>query len=103
MLEDPHSVRQRLWQAVAALATSAQPIQRRLEAAAQELVHLRADEFADPEARAEFIAIGERVAVREEASGDEASLARPTSAMSDDEAERVAQKIVTLDAMYREL
>lgn len=97
---DPHNVRERLWQAVNVLATSARPLQERLGDACMSLVFLGEEDFEDSEGRARFTAILETSGALP-ASGDEGRIAATVLRMSDEQAVALAQQIVALDAHYR--
>jgi hypothetical protein len=92
----------RVFQAVESLAVSSAPIQVRLSNAGMVLVFLRDDEFADAEARATYRGIMDALTTVEPV-GEEGSLRASTTAMSDDEARDVAERILALDAMCRPL
>jgi hypothetical protein len=92
---------QRLWQAVESLAGSADPIQERLYWAGMHLAPLLPDDFEDAD-RAEFIGVMSALNARE-AVGDEGTLKATTETMSDQEAVRIARRILALDAAYRPL
>lgn len=99
---DPGGVRERLWKAVGCLAASADPIQQRLEGAGLELVPLQPRNFRNDETRKEFSEIM-RALTSVEGSGEEGAIRVTTAAMSDEDAEQVAGRIVGLDSAYRQL
>ena len=92
-------VREKLWQAVDCLATSAEPIQRRLVGAGHYLVRLKPSHFPDDEGRVVFSAIMDSLTT----TGDRGrgSLEDTTSRMSDDQAQAAAQQIFSLATRYR--
>ena len=90
---------QRLWQAVEALAVSAEPIQRRLFWAGQYLLPLRRDDFQASD-REEFVAAMDALTAKEPI-GDEGSLQATTAALSDEDAVEIARRVVALDGVYR--
>jgi hypothetical protein len=92
---------QRLWQAVEALAVSAEPIQERLYSAGMALAPLLPADFEDAD-RPEFVGVTTALAAKE-ASGEEGTLKATTAAMSDEDAVEVAARIFALDAAYRPL
>jgi len=92
---------QRLWQAVEALAVSAEPIQTRLHSAGEYLLPLRPDDFA-PDEREEFIESMNALNAKD-AVCDEGSLKATTASLSDGDAVVLARRIVALDAVYRPL
>jgi hypothetical protein len=94
MAADPYNVRERLWKAIYVLATSASSIQERVDNACSELAPLRADDFADPKARAIIGAIGERSTAHR--NGPATLLM-----LTDGEAAALAKQIFELDSMYR--
>lgn len=93
-------VREKLFTAVHTLATSALPLQQRLEGAmVGSLIRLNEDDFADAEARERFAQITAALTARD-AQGDEGSIRASTAAMSDDDAEQVARQILELHGLY---
>jgi hypothetical protein len=93
-------VREKLVQAVDALATSARPLQKRLFSAAIALSTLQAEDFVDDESRVAFGAIKEML-VRQEQVAEEGHYQATIDAMNDERAEALAQQIFDLDAHYR--
>lgn len=87
---------------VQALATDPRPaIQDRVCSAFRDaLVKLRPEDFVDEESRVRFTAIRETL-TNQEPIGGEGSIAATASAMSDDQARRVAEQICELDEHYR--
>lgn len=92
---------QRLWQAVEALAVSANPMQDRLFWAGMHLAPLLPDDFEEAH-RDEFIAVMDALTAQE-AVGDEGSLRATTAALTDEGAVEIARRILALDAAYRPL
>jgi hypothetical protein len=92
---------QRLWQAVEALAVSAEPIQERLYSAGMALAPLLPGDFEDTD-QPEFVGVMSALTARE-ASGEEGALKATTAAMGDEDAVEVAARIFALDATYRPL
>lgn len=90
---------QRLRMAVEALATSSAPIQTRVEHAAMGLLTLRGDDFTDADELAAFRRVMDALTSRAGTAG-EGAFAASSRAMSDDEAEAVAQDIFTLFGRY---
>lgn len=95
-------VREKLAQAVHALATSTEPLHQRLFLAALATSTLQPRDFVDDRSRAGFGAIREML-TRHEALADEGRVGATLARMSDDEARSVAQRILELDAHYRPL
>lgn len=95
-------VAERVWKAVDALATSASPIQARLENAGITLIPLEASEFPDEETRQKFTEIKQSLTAREAKAG-EGAIAATTSQLTDAEAEEIAQAIFRLDTICRPL
>jgi hypothetical protein len=88
--------REKLGNAVDALAASAAPIQKRLEYAFTSMHTMMAHGFTDPEREAEFAEIIKRLTA--DKSDEEAGFVPTTCAkMSDDEAVEIAQLIVDLN------
>lgn len=99
---DPNGVAERVWVAVGALAGSSQPIQSRVASAGRALAEVRSHEFMEPEARRRFTAITEQLlAARDRAGIDVNGVEAGFPALSDEQAERIAQAILELAAMYR--
>jgi len=97
MTDELHSVRERVWNATAALAEQAEPIQKRIEWAGVELWPLLPGDFGrDDEARGVF----ESIKASLTSKGD---IPTTASSMNDQEAVEVAKQIVHLDAMCRPL
>jgi len=95
-------VREKLANAVDALATGDGSLQQRLLSAALATATLRPADFVDDESSAEFAAIREMLTRHEPRAGEgriRATLAR----LSDDEARSLAQVFFELDAHYRPL
>jgi DnaJ-domain-containing protein 1 len=95
-------VRERLAQAVHALATGTEPLRRRLFLAALATSTLQPRDFVDEESRAAFGAFREML-TRHEARADEGRVGATLARMSDDEARSVARRLLELDAHYRPL
>jgi hypothetical protein len=93
-------VRERLAQAVHALATADGPLPERLFSASLAISTLRSRDFADPESRADFGAIREML-TRREADANEGRIRATLARISDAEAAAVAERIFELDAHYR--
>ena len=89
-------VRERLAEAVYALATGPGPLRQRLFAAALATSTLQPRDFADVQSRAAFGAVRE-VLTRHEAVADEGRIGATLARMSDDEARSVARRIVELE------
>lgn len=89
--------REKLGNAVDALAASAAPIQKRLHYAWEAMHTLIGHGLSDPERAAEFAAINERLTA--DKSDDHAGYVATTcSKLSDDEAVELAQAIADLNA-----
>jgi hypothetical protein len=95
-------VRERIAQAVHALATGTGPLRQRLFLAALATSTLQPRDFVDDESRAAFGAIREML-TRHEARADEGRVGATLARMSDDEARSVARRLLELDAHYRPL
>jgi hypothetical protein len=95
-------VREKLAQAVDALAIGAGPLHQRLFLAALATSTLQPRDFVDDESRAGFGAIREML-TRHEARANEGRVGATLARMSDDEARSVAKRILELDAHYRSL
>jgi hypothetical protein len=95
-------VREKLAQAVDALATGTGQLRERLFSAALATSTLQPRDFVDDESRAAFGAIREML-TRHEASADEGRVGATLARMSDDEARAVAKRMLELDAHYRPL
>jgi hypothetical protein len=93
-------IREKLAEAVNALAVSAAPIQVRVGYAARALTVLQPEDFVDAESRLAFTAVRD-MATSREAVADEGTIAATTSAMSDEQAEALARQIMELDHHYR--
>jgi hypothetical protein len=93
-------VRERLAEAVHALATSDGPLPERLFSASLATSTLQPQDFADPEGRADFGAIREML-TRREARANEGRVRATLARMSDAEARALAELIFELDAHYR--
>jgi hypothetical protein len=93
-------VREKLAQAVDALATGAGPLRQRLFLAALATSTLQPRDFADDESRTGFGAIREML-TRHEAVADEGRVGATLARMSDDEARALARRILELDAECR--
>jgi hypothetical protein len=90
-------VRERLDQAVQALATEEGTLRERLLSAALATSTLQPQDFADDETRTEFGAIRE-ILTRQEARAGEGRVGATLARMSDDEARSIAARILMLDA-----
>lgn len=93
-------VRERLAQAVHALATADGTLPERLFSASLATSTLQPRDFGDPESRADFGAIREML-TRREADANEGRIRATLERMSDAEARAVAERIFELDAHYR--
>lgn len=89
-------VREKLAEAVRALATGTGPLRQRLFSAAVATSTLQPRDFADEQSRAAFGAIREML-TRHEAIADEGRVGATLARMSDDEARSVARRIVELE------
>ena len=89
-------VREKLAEAVHALATGTGPLRQRLFSAALATSTLQPRDFADEQSRAAFGAIREML-TRHEALADEGRVGATLTRMSDDEARSVARRIVELE------
>jgi hypothetical protein len=90
-------VREKLAQAVRALAIEEGTLRQRLFAAALATSTLQPRDFGDDESRVEFGAIREML-TRHEARAGEGRVGATLARMSDDEARSVATRILELDA-----
>jgi hypothetical protein len=95
-------VREKLSQAVDALAVSVAPLQARVRSAVLAIHTLGPYDFVDDGSRVTFSAIIDTATSRA-AVADEGTIEATTSRMSDDQALAVAQQIVELDSHYRPL
>ena len=86
----------RILNAVEALAASADPIHRRLEAATYSLLPLQAGDFEDPADGELLERILRGVTGVSDPSGEHGDLAMSTLAMGDEEAVRIARLILEL-------
>ena len=86
-------VREKLAEAVHALATGTGPLRQRLFAATLATSTLQPRDFADVQSRAAFGAVREML-TRHEALADEGRIGATLARMSDDEARSVARRIV---------
>lgn len=93
-------IREKLAQAVHALATSDGPLSERLFSASLATSTLRPRDFVDEEGRTEFGAIREML-TRHEALASEGRVRATLARMSGAEARAVAERIFDLDARYR--
>lgn len=93
-------VREKLGQAVYALATSPGLIQGRVEAAILALHTLDADDFDDAKARAIFTGLMDTATARE-ATADEGTIRATIWRMSEVQALALAEQIMELDSYYR--
>jgi hypothetical protein len=98
-MASPDYIREKLCAAMSSLATTAAPLQRRLELAHDQLHRLRPDDFTDLEERELFGRIV-MVLTSVEPHGDEGSVAATTRAMSDTDAEQVARWIDDLHGRW---
>jgi hypothetical protein len=93
-------IRQVLWEAVNSLATSAAPLQKRLEWAAISLIKLQREDFENAKKDlALYTAIKDTLTALEPV-GEEGSIVATTAAMSDEQAEAVAKQILELHGRY---
>jgi hypothetical protein len=92
----PDDGRERLLNAVEALAASSEPIHRRLEVAGITLLPLQASDFTDPDDGELLEDILGALTGVGDPTGEHGDLAVTTFSMSDAEAVRVAQMIVDL-------
>jgi hypothetical protein len=93
--------REKLGVAVDALATSAKPIQDRLHLAYMSFHPLQERDFADPEMRASYAEIMRSLTIVKDGPESEGYVRNTLNVMSDEEAERVAELIVELNAAVR--
>jgi hypothetical protein len=93
-------VREKLAEAVHALATGTGPLRQRLFLAALVTSTLQPRDFADAQSRAAFGAVREML-TRHEALADEGRIGATLAPMSDDEARSVARRIVELEEQPR--
>ena len=93
-------VRERLAEAVHALATADGPLAERLFAASLATATLHPRDFADEESRAEFSAIREML-TRHEGRENEGRVRATLARMSGGQARAVAERIFELDAHLR--
>lgn len=90
--------REKFWQAVDCLATSARPIQKRLVSAAQSMIALKPEDFPD-HLREEFVAMWQEL-TKHKAEGDEGTIEATMRRVTDAEAEKIADRILHI---YTEL
>lgn len=89
--------REKLGNAVDALAASAAPIQKRLEYAFMAMHTLMMHKLTDPERQAEYDAIIEKLTA-DKSNEDQGHVATTCARLSDDAAIEIAQAIVDLNA-----
>ena len=89
-------VREKLADAVHALATGTEPLRQRLFSAALATSTLQPRDFADEQSRAAFGAIREML-TRHEAHANEGRIGATLTQLSDDEARSVARRILELE------
>ena len=94
MPSDPGNVRQRLCEAVRALATSPRPLKHRLAAAGVALAPLKPGNFKDPGARLAFTAVMDSLT-------SNGGIDDTTAGFSTDQATQIAIQIFDLDSHYR--
>lgn len=89
--------REKLGNAVDALAVSAAPIQKRLEYAWEAMHTLIGHGLSDPERQAEFDEINQKL-TSDKSDGHKGYLVATCEGLSDDDAREIAQAIVDLNA-----
>lgn len=87
--------REKFYIAIDTLATSPSPIQERLFYAAMSLIRLRPEDDLPKELRKEFQAIIHELS-KEPAIADEGTLAATTRKLSDDDAKKLAERILSI-------
>ena len=93
-------VREKLGQALDALATGLGTLQERLRNAMLNIVVLEPEDFVDDESRSLFAELSYWI-TDTEAEADEGTIAATVTPLNDEEARRLAQIIVDLDSHYR--